>query len=50
VIAGRFVEPGGDSIDLQEADPGWLLRDARISSSGESDAVLVKALREAVAG
>jgi mannose-1-phosphate guanylyltransferase len=49
VIAGRFVEPCGDSIDLHEADLGWLLRDARISSSGESDAELVRTLREAVA-
>jgi mannose-1-phosphate guanylyltransferase len=29
VVAGRFVEPGGDSIDLAEADLEWLLGDAR---------------------
>jgi len=29
VIAGKFIEPNGESIDLQEADLGWLLDDAR---------------------
>lgn len=29
VIAGKFIEPSGDSIDIQEADLGWLLDDAR---------------------
>jgi mannose-1-phosphate guanylyltransferase len=29
VMAGKFIEPNGDSIDIAEADLGWLLDDAR---------------------
>jgi mannose-1-phosphate guanylyltransferase len=29
VIAGKFIEPNGDAIDLHDADLGWLLGDAR---------------------
>jgi mannose-1-phosphate guanylyltransferase len=31
VMAGKFIEPNGDSIDIAEADLGWLLDDARKS-------------------
>jgi mannose-1-phosphate guanylyltransferase len=29
VMAGKIIEPNGDSIDIAEADLGWLLDDAR---------------------
>ncbi len=45
VIAGRFVEPNGDSIDLAEADMGWLLGDARAAAP---DSPHADALRRAL--
>jgi mannose-1-phosphate guanylyltransferase len=29
VYAGKFIEPNGDAIDLQDADLGWLIDDVR---------------------
>jgi mannose-1-phosphate guanylyltransferase len=34
VFAGKFIEPNGESIDLQDADLGWLIDDARKPEAG----------------
>jgi mannose-1-phosphate guanylyltransferase len=49
VVAQRFVEPNGDSIDLREADLGWLLRDARSTGADVGAEELVQSVRDSVA-
>ena len=46
VVADRYVEPNGESIDLREADLGWLLRDSRSADDGSAAQALVQSLRE----
>lgn len=36
VFAGKFIEPNGDSIDLHDADLGWLIDDARKPERADS--------------
>jgi mannose-1-phosphate guanylyltransferase len=48
VIAGRFVEPSGDSVDIQEADLGWLLGDARSTPTDAPQDELLSAMRDAL--
>jgi mannose-1-phosphate guanylyltransferase len=36
IFSGKFIEPNGDSIDLHDADLGWLIDDARKPEPGDA--------------